>query len=410
MTMVAAGSIVLCGATGTGATIVVDAAGGGDYTMIQDAVDASADGDIIVISPGTYVDDDGDGNIVDVSSQELTIMASASGVILDGGGTARGIYIQNGDMDVQGLDFVDCVTTASWGGGGIACRANGYEFLLSSCTFTNCGDASEFGTGGAVSIYSTMLASPITYTVSDCTFDGSQSTSYGGAMFLQDAHGTIVNCSFSGGSASNGGGIEFRRSVSVMDTCSFTGFVASNGGAIRIYNSDADVTATGCTFSGNSASWGSAIYVQWGLLDLVDCDVSDNTGLRSGALHLRSDTIASLTSCTISGNEATESGYAGVTGDEDAVLSLTSNTFCDHVAGGDVEIVYTDGGGNDIGNWCCPGDVDQSGGVDSDDIMSLIDAWAISDAADNRSDCDRDGDVGVVDLLGLLQQWGTCSS
>ncbi len=59
MTMVAAGSIVLCGATGTGATIVVDAAGGGDYTMIQDAGDAASAGCIIGLAPLAHLVDEG---------------------------------------------------------------------------------------------------------------------------------------------------------------------------------------------------------------------------------------------------------------------------------------------------------------------------------------------------------------
>ena len=37
-----------------GATIVVDAAGGGDFTNIQAALDAAADGDRVLVRPGTY--------------------------------------------------------------------------------------------------------------------------------------------------------------------------------------------------------------------------------------------------------------------------------------------------------------------------------------------------------------------
>ena len=82
---------------------------------------------------------------------------------------------------------------------------------------------------------------------------------------------------------------------------------------------------------------------------------------------------------------------------------------CDHLG---TEIYdsaeYSDGGGNDLGNWCCPGDITEDGTVDDDDLLDLIDDWALSSDGDNRSDYDRDEDVDVVDLIGMLSNWGEC--
>jgi len=38
-----------------GGEIVVDPSGGGDFTEIQPAIDAAADGDTVLVQPGEYV-------------------------------------------------------------------------------------------------------------------------------------------------------------------------------------------------------------------------------------------------------------------------------------------------------------------------------------------------------------------
>ena len=53
----------------------------------------------------------------------------------------------------------------------------------------------------------------------------------------------------------------------------------------------------------------------------------------------------------------------------------------------------------------CPGDFDNSGSVDANDVLAMIGAWGTTD-----SDIDLDGDgfIGVSDLLMLLKSWGGC--
>jgi len=48
------GMIVSCG-IGTAVTLTVDLKGGADYTDIQSAIDAAADGDAVLVKPGEYV-------------------------------------------------------------------------------------------------------------------------------------------------------------------------------------------------------------------------------------------------------------------------------------------------------------------------------------------------------------------
>ena len=53
----------------------------------------------------------------------------------------------------------------------------------------------------------------------------------------------------------------------------------------------------------------------------------------------------------------------------------------------------------------CAGDIDGSGGVDTDDLLQLIADWG---AAGGPSDIDGDGLVGTDDLLALIAAWGPC--
>jgi hypothetical protein len=146
------------------------------------------------------------------------------------------------------------------------------------------------------------------------------------------------------------------------------------------------------------------------------CTIEDNISMYRGTLYLQDNdeyATADVNDCRFSGNVGSGSGGGGtdscISGDEGIDLEITGTTFCDHLAGTEVQISYTDGGGNDLGNWCCPGDVDQDDDVDVDDLSDLLTAYGDESMdADDREDASRDGLVDISDLLGMLQQWGTC--
>ncbi len=408
-------ALLCCASPAAATTWTVDASGGADYTTIQDAIDVASDGDTIDVSPGTYVDLDGDGIVVltgYLSSLDVTIRASAAGVTIDGEETATGIACWGGDLTLEGIDFVDCRASESWGGGGLMARNNDDAITVSSCSFTDCDNDQSFGKGGALSLYSTMSSQPITYTVSDTSFTGCSATSYGGSIYLRNASGTMTDCSFDGSTATNGAALEARGGTCQLDGCTFSNNIGSSGGAIRVYDSGADLTATSCRFVGNDASYGAAVYAERGVVELVSCDIEDNVSSRSGAVHVRDSAVLDVSYSYFSLNEATESGYDtwhAISGDEGTPLSITNTTFCDHPVSGEIEIAYTDGGGNDLGGWCCPGDLDEDGDVDAGDITLFLSAFGSTlITADDRPDVTRDDAADVYDLLGLLANWGVC--
>jgi hypothetical protein len=406
------GSCTLCFAA---TTYTVDAGGGGDYTTIQEAVDFAVSGDAIEIEPGTYIDDDADGVIVSFSGKNLTIAAPSGGVTLDGDETARGFVVTNATAYLYQLDLLDCTALDGDGGGGLLFNdwgGSGENLWVISCTFTSCSSPVEFDAGGAIRILGNS-SSYIHYEIDDCRFISCESAYYAGALYTSYANGLIMYTSFINCSAATGGACEFRGGASVIYECVFQGNSTTlDGGAIRVYHEDADITIEDSSFDGNQAGTGSAIYQSEGDVTLNNCEITNNISTtRHGCLHLRGNDAAAIievSGCRFSGNE-TAVGCAGISGDAVVNLTVTESVFCDHALGGDIAIAYTDAGDNELGNWCCPGDVDGDGDVDADDLGTLLAGYGDASLdADDREDCSRDGDVDVADLIGMLSQWGTC--
>ena len=68
---------------------------------------------------------------------------------------------------------------------------------------------------------------------------------------------------------------------------------------------------------------------------------------------------------------------------------------------------YFDEGGNVICPPDCVGDVNGDGQVGVTDLLIVIDQWGVCDD-DCSADFNGDGTVGVTDLLIVLDAWGVC--
>jgi predicted outer membrane repeat protein len=141
-------------------------------------------------------------------------------------------------------------------------------------------------------------------------------SNFSGFFFGGIAHLTITNCTVSGNS---GGGISNIATVS------------------HIRLSQATVTVSECTISGNRACNGGGIY---------------NSG---GSLEIRGRATVTISNSTLSGNSATGDGGAiyndglGVSG-RNAFVSVTSSTFSGNSATGHGGGIYIDGGDFELGD------------------------------------------------------------
>lgn len=77
------------------------------------------------------------------------------------------------------------------------------------------------------------------------------------------------------------------------------------------------------------------------------------------------------------------------------------NVVCSDETANAIEVDATDA----ILLEACPGDLDGSGTVGVDDLLSVIAAW---NSEDETGDADGSGYVDVADLLVVISGWGTC--
>ena len=156
-------------------------------TNIQDAVDAAAAGDEIVVTNGTYagdsrVDPYGVTNCVVVNKPLTLRSVNGPGVtIIDGSGVVRCVYLTN-DAVLVGFTLTNGV---AGDGGGVYCEST--SAVLSNCVLTgnwSAYDPDECG-GGAYG-----------GTLNNCTLTGNSAYDGGGAY-----GGTLNNCTLTGNTA-----------------------------------------------------------------------------------------------------------------------------------------------------------------------------------------------------------------
>ena len=185
------------------------------YPTIQAAINASANGDTVLVTAGTYT---GVGNRdIDFNGKSLTVTSQAgpSSTIIDcggykttdGSGNHRGFYFHSGEKSATIIGFT---------------VKNGYEASVSSIP--------DSGNGGGI---------------------------------YNASNGTLTNCTVSGNTAQNGGGI-YKSGIgtTTLTNCTVLGNTAYDGGGIYKFNPSGfgsiggTLTLTNCTVSENTATHG----------------------------------------------------------------------------------------------------------------------------------------------------------
>jgi predicted outer membrane repeat protein len=235
-----------------------------EYTTIQNAIDASLDGDTILVADGLYAgfmtdrikgvtikSENGPENCTIGWVRFMPTISSngsssiLSGFTIIGGGIPSygyGIYMAGTSPTIENCIFND----------NHAIRCEGGEPQIKDCVFNNNTIGSMSNGGAAID---TWRSSP---TISNCNFNGCYAQ-YGGAIRLISSFTTIpkiTNCNFNNNSAAQGGAIYAENCT--IDKCIFENNEASLGGAIYVANR---VSIISSTFINNSAAIdGGAIY------------------------------------------------------------------------------------------------------------------------------------------------------
>jgi len=353
------------------------------YTTIQEAIDASLDGDTVLVAAGTYT---GPGNM-DLRVLEKSItLASEAGyekTVIDCDQEGRAITIQNvseGEVIIQGFTFTDGLNRLS---------------------------QPEIG-GGALYSDSCRL------TIRNCLISGNRAcstssgswNSYGGGVYVGPDSTVVVEASVISGNESRlwstesnlacGGGIACRGGTVILRGCT----VSRNTAWAQAGTSDPQ----GCS---NGHARGAGIYCDEGLMELEDTDLSENEATaslgdfyviqlwaRGGGAYTKNSQVAIL-SCSIMNNSCRASGSRSGGG---LFFEGSGTAAIQHsrISGNDIDeaVGYFSGGGiycslDELRLFNCEIVGNRSGGVTSDGLnmvnCTVADNLISSDPYDNWS-------------------------
>ena len=278
------------------------------------------------------------------------------------------------------------LTTCSFenNGGNAMVNRNQSNPNLVGCTFRN-----NAGLG-----MENWASSPI---LTDCAFDKNER---GGMSSYGDNHLTLTGCTFTGHSSRaidhrsgtltlrgclfsdnagfSGAAIDAGFSDVILYDCAFKRNSArATGGAIAV-SGPGTLTLNGCTFSGNSAGEGGAIYTSTNII-LRNCTFSGNAASHRGGAIMAWGNLARVNSCTFSGNRSGGEGSCIRKIRAVGILSLTHCILWDNgpdQINGIADISYSNiqGGFAGLGN------------IDIDPLFARAGAWDPNGTPEDASD------------------------
>jgi len=272
----------------------------GDHTSIQAAADASSNGDVILVAPGTYAG-------FSFGDKTVTIRASGSAeeTIVNGNG-------QCGVITIWGNDGDDVVT-------------------LEGLTVTGgrCDGGDDFGFAAGLSCFGSRL-NLIDCIVSDNTSEGSWG---GGGLQLGSTYGwniVISGCTFADNSGYQGGGINISDSHPTITNCIFTGNTATTGGDIYVYYNNSNASVSNSTFCGNGSDAIIGPYSGSGNTFLDECapDPPGCTGDVDGSDAVDVDDISTLISHWDTTDATSDLNEDGLVGVPDLLMMLAAWGAC----------------------------------------------------------------------------------
>ncbi len=332
--------VLACLAVLSGSAMAADRHVPSVYPTIQSAIDASANGDSVIVQPGTYNENlhtlGKSISIIGAGVGATLTGSSGSPVLTVGSSTASSYYrnltIRNGDGLLGGgvavgsnarPTFEDCRfwQNEASGGGAMYLFAHASVTILSCDIWANHADAE----GGAIS-----MLSGATLTIDDTLLEANTADLSGGAIRAFNATVTITGTTHFLGNSSvqDGGAIEALAGASVaLSGTRFTSNQAGYGGG-AIYAEGAVVGSEFCTFNANTAvAPGGAMLLVDSAVGFSSYDTfTDNTALNGGAIRvLESGLLANV--AYYNGNTAVDYGGAvAVTGNESPCAALIFNS------------------------------------------------------------------------------------
>lgn len=246
------------------------------YCTIQAALDASLDGDLILVAPGQYTE------CVIIEMRQVTVRATAgpSQTTIHAGGQGSALTFRN---------------------------PNGTEPEVEGFTLT--GGVGTGGRGGGVYIDN---ASP---TLRDCLINNNHTAGRGGGVYARNLSDlTMIACHVIGNSSQiDGGGLFQTGGELALSGCSLNYNIAvDNGGGVYLRNSvAASIKSSHISWNHCQLQDGAGLYTEESDLQIFKSLFQRNFSLRNGSgLALNNNTTGQINSSLIIGNRAFRDGGA----------------------------------------------------------------------------------------------------
>ena len=246
-----------------------------DYPTIQQGIDASSDGDTVLVQPGTYVENiNFNGHNIVLGSLFLT----AGETIIDGDSSGSVVVFENGETDAAVI-----------------------------CGFTIRNGAPDYGRGGGISC---LLSNPF---ISHNIIANNFSISGGGGIFCDNSSPCIAHVIISGNySDSWGGGIglDYWSSPNLDDVAIRANTSNGVGGGISCRH-DTSPNLTGCQIVENQArTYGGGVFSTFSSSpEFRKCEIAYNQGGHmGGGIFSYNESTPLIDRCTISRNSAISFG------------------------------------------------------------------------------------------------------
>lgn len=290
------------------------------YATIQSAIAASADGDVILVSPGTYTEP------VDLMGRRITLRSTdgPAVTILDGATYDNSILIADGgetrETVVQGFTFRN--------GAGYpqpACDLGGHK-------------------GGALFLLDSGI------TMIDCVFEengrveGEREFAIvaGGAIFACQSDLVLDRCRFTRNAAGSGGAIDYLVGLPrtlTIERSAFADNQAGQGSAVvAILYGRSTLRIADTQFDRNVSARGSGVTVaarHWSQTTIERCDFRDNHSTGAGAAihaNFEHETSLRIAECRFERSRASHGAGVLLNTSQSAIASITDSVFSDGYA------------------------------------------------------------------------------
>ena len=268
-----------------------------EYPTIQAGIDASIDGDTVLIEDGTYTGED--NREIDFTGKEIVVSSENGAVncIVDCEGLGRGFYFHSGETSSSVLEGIKIIGGFSETGGGICC--NHAAPLIKNCIIEG-NEAEDYG-GGIYCYYADVV-------IDNCMITGNSAYWHGGGVHISYSDIYLQNSIINDNSAQFGGGAWLEASNSMIGLCDFSNNSAVWDGGGLMVGFDSALLVYNCTFEYNSAWRAGGIWSHKSDSEFQWCLIANNEADCGGGVFCGWDSETTFMKCTISENTAIADG------------------------------------------------------------------------------------------------------